>query len=300
MIAQAIVIILVIVMGMYIFGVGTDFLDDIVATVDEKIAKQNEVPSPKVSEVANFAKETKTRVCDLGITFYGTMTNFNPYEDPFNFLEDRFIWHGDIKPPLINFGEPIASGPLAKDTRIFQYQWYCTGPTITQAQEASAGRTNCEDPATCKEICGQVLGAFGIPTGEMTCTTASTLDIIGWNLKANTNNVEDQLSLLALRLSKTDKEIVRVHFVGKSLTNSGKVLFTPADGKGTEGNEFTKSITLPIGAAFPYSYRIEFILKDVTEDNYNIEFWDEQYKQNNKPTGYIFEKKLCKPGLSVC
>lgn len=279
---------------MYVFGVGTDFLDDIVSSFDERLAKQNEVPSVKLTESGNFAKDTNTRVCDLTITFYGTMTDYNPFSlDPIEILnlkEQRWIWHGDIKRPIqLGFAEIPGSEPIAIDQRVFDYKWGCLGADITPAQEESAGRYGC------------ITGINPLPPFDRVEICNLTLvDLLSWNLNKNTKEAIDELSLLALGGTTTDKEVIRVNFVGKSLTNQGKFLFTPATAKGTEENPFTKSFTLPSGSDFPYSYRIELTLSDVTEDNYTIEFWDEDYVQNDKPTGYVFEKKLCKPGLNSC
>ena len=286
MIPQLIFGIIIIVIGMYVFGVGTDFLDDIVSTVDRQLAKQNEVPSVSLQKSGNFAKETNTRVCDLNITFYGTMNDYDYYSiDLVNILEQRFIYHGD---------ESFLGGDFqpfypAGDRRVFDYQWYCTGPAITQEQEESAGRGGCTTainplpPFERIEVCG-----------------LTALDLLSWNLNKNTKGGIDELSLLALGFSKTAKERIQVNFVGKSLTNSDKYLFTPANSKGTDENPFTKSIDLPSGADFPYDYRISITLSDVTEDNYLIEFWDKDYVQNSEPVGHIFSKKLCKPGLNSC
>ncbi len=291
MIAQAVVVILVIVMGMYIFGVGTDFLDDLVSSADELLAKQNEVPSVPLSRSGNFAKDTGTRVCDLQVTFYGTMTDYNPFSlDPveiLNLKEQRWIWHGGIREEQrIFFVETGIEGrPIATDERTFTYQWYCTGPSITPAQEASAGRYGC---------------ITGVSPERIEICDLTLLDLLSWNLNKNTKAGLEQLSLLFLGGETTDKETVRVNYVGKSLTNSDKKLFTPANAKGTEENPFTSSIRLPAGADFPYGYRIETTLSDVTEDNYLLEFWDEDYVQNNKAVGHIFDGKICKPGLNSC
>ena len=55
---------------------------------------------------------------------------------------------------------------------------------------------------------------------------------------------------------------------------------------------------LPQGADFPFSYVIETTLKDVTEDDYSIFFWDDKYQQNTEPVGHMFEVAVCKPGRS--
>jgi hypothetical protein len=309
---QLILVIFIIVIGMYIFGIGTDFLDDIGKQADALIRKQNEVPDATYQDRGNFAKNTGTRVCDLDITFHATAWNYDPTKT-LNAVEWVFgninIFHGkitgDILPPLLvvpftGILTPVlgitSNGHLAGNTDIFDYQWYCTGAT----GEVSLKESDTPPSSTTGGSTGQTEICRTGARGEKVCVTASFLDLFRWNLEKNTREGIDQLALLGFQ-DRTDRETITVNFFGKSLTG-GKDLVSPSQAnKGTNANPFTKQTQLPRDVEFPVDYQITVFLKDVTEDNYLITFWDEDYEQNGKPVGHRFTvKDICKPGLETC
>ena len=239
----------------YIFGVGTDALDDVFASLDDRKAMQEESPDPEFEERGNFATNTGTRVCDLRITFFATAHSFDPTTpDPLEGLFGNLnIFHGGITA----FGDPFFR-PLAGNQNIFDYQWFCQGPTTTP------------------------------------------LELLSWNLQKNTIGGLEQLSLLALG-QVTDRERIEVNFFGTAI-GTGKELVSPSQpSKGSNSNPFTKAINLPRGVEFPVDYSIQVYLENVTEDNYIITFWDNQWEQNGESPGHRFSPKdVCKPGLTSC
>ncbi len=256
MVVQLIVILIILGLGVYIISSGTNFLDDFAASAQERIDKQAEVPAGEADELINLAKDTGGSVCDLRITFYATMWDFNPFGadflDPFS--TERFIYHGDFGAGAASFISGTGTDGFAGDQRIFEYQWY-----------------NCS--AT---------------------STASLLDIFRVNIRENTLNGLSIINELAFAGGlETDRELIRVHFLGESIDHPGKFLITPADKKGTPSNEFTSSIRLSRGDDFPAEYTITIRLLDVTEDNYVIEFWDENWRQNNEERSHRFDKDIC-------
>jgi len=313
MVFQVILILVVVVVGAYVLGIGTDFFDDLFTSFDQKLKKQAEVPEPttlapkegtergSVFARANLAEDTGSRICDLEITFVGTITDI-PVGTPG--VEagiegiiglSRFLYHGDT-----------FFGDIPNDTRIFDYRWYCIG-AVDDSGEAVGIDTN-------TEICGLsgvVSTFFSQEEEEIICFIPTAFDIFSWNIAKNTLDGVEQLSLLsiipesfsdigAFGFTKSDNEIVAVNFIGKSKTN-GKLLYTPEESnKGDEDTPFTKSRSIGSGAQFPIDYRLTVYLVDVTEDNYTIEHWYDEFRTNNENVGNIFKKNLCKPNLKVC
>jgi hypothetical protein len=287
MVLQAILIIAIIIIGAYIFGIGTDFFDDVLGSIDEKIAKQNEVPDPETFENANLAKDRGTRICDLQMTWYGAMWETDPFGfDPIGLFEQRYVFIGSIT-------HPISQLQPAQDVRTFTYQWTCVGETTTTTDEVI--------PVMSTSTGGSEICRTGA-RGSQVCVSLSFLDLFGHNLQKNTQDGIEQLSLLALGGSETDRETIRIKFIGRSLSDNGKFLQSPdLPTLGTPNNPITKSVTLSRGDPFPRAFSIGPInLSDVTEDNYVIEYWIDEYRLNAKAPGAIFTKDLCKPGLETC
>jgi hypothetical protein len=307
MVVQIVVILIIVVMIAYVFGVGTDFVDDLITSVDDRLAKQGETPDPDFVERVNLAKDTGTRVCDLKITFFATAYNFDPTSfDPLEgIFGDINIFHGDIK----GAGD-VFQRPLAGNTNIFDYQWMCEGKvvvaetqvagTTTTSTSGSTTTTTSDPPLVGEGSTGDSEICVTKARGTVVCTALSFLDLLSWNLQKNTVAGLEQLSLLAIG-QVTDRERVEVNFFGTSI-NTGKALGSPSQpSKGTNSNPFTKSDNLPRGVDFPVDYVIELTLVDVTEDDYVITFWDNEFPQNGKPPGHRFSPKdLCKPGSTSC
>lgn len=288
----------------YVFGVGTDFVDDLITSFDEKVAKQGETPDPDFVERVNLAKDTGTRVCDLKITFYATAYNFNPLQAFSELFGDINIFHGDIRAGVLQQS-------IVGNTNIFDYTWMCEGEVVV-AETQVAGVTTPPAPSTSTTSEPDVIPLVGEGStggseicvtkarGTVVCTALSFLDLLSWNLQKNTIPVLEELSLLALG-QVTDRERIQINFFGTSI-NTGKELGSPSQpNKGTNSNPFTKSTTLSRGIDFPIDYAIEVTLVDVTEDDYVITFWDDEFPQNGERVGHRFSPKdLCKPGLSSC
>jgi len=306
MVLQLILILGIIVVGLYVFGIGTDFLDDIITSFDEKIAKQGETVDPTFTERVNLAKDTNTRVCDLQITFHASAYGFSPLTpDPLEGLfGDINLFHGDIAA----FGDFLFR-PLAGNPNIFEYQWFCTGGTSSTSTTTESGTKTIIGKTIFGETIEISVPEDSFSTGgdevcvvkgeELICSQLSFLGLLSWNLAKNQREGLEQLSVFGQ--STTDRETIRINFFGKSLT-TGKDLGSPQqEGKGTDANPFTKSIMLPRGVDFPVDYSISFTLTDVTEDNYVITFWDNEFLQNGESPGHRFSPKdVCKPGLQRC
>ena len=120
--------------------------------------------------------------------------------------------------------------------------------------------------------------------------TATAMELFSFNLQKNFKDVPDFI----LGTSKTDAEVVRMKFEGFSI-NTEKQLFDK-----TGKLQFQGSKMLPIGADFPIEFRVPIFLEDVTEDDYIIRWWNEDYSVNGKDTGTRFNYKLCMPSKSSC
>lgn len=306
MVLQLILILGIIIVGLYVFGVGTDFIDDIITSFDERIAKQGETTDPTFQERVNLAKDTNTRVCDLQITFHASAYGGNQLTpDPFEaiFSDTINIYHGDI----VAFGDPFFR-PLAGNPNIFEYQWFCTGGTSSGPVTTESGTKTIIGKTLFGETFEISVPEDSISTGgdevcvargeEIICSQLSFLGLLSWNLGNNLRDGGEQLSVLN---PETDRETIRINFFGKSLTSGKDLGSALQEDKGTDANPFTKSIMLPRGVDFPVDYAIVFLLKDVTEDNYVITFWDNELPQNGESPGHRFSPKdVCKPGLQRC
>lgn len=313
MVVQLIVVLIIIVLGLYIVGVGSDFFSDISASFNEKVKKQAEVFGESttveaVFEKANLAEDTGTRICDLEIIFVGDVTDFETGVNLQGGIEsfigfDRFIFFGQPT----DFASALLSPGVPADKDIFEYTWLCdTAPAVAEVSTSISAMVVTDDTTVTadpiplvgegstggSEICRT--GARGIQV----CESLSIFTLLSWNLGKNTQAGIDQLSLLG---QETAGEVIRVNFIGPSKTRTSFNLWTPDfPNLGIEEAPFTKSFTLGTGEEFPVAYRIKLNLDDVTEDNYKIEFWYETFPANNKPVGTHFFKDLCKPGLSTC
>jgi len=309
MVFQIILILIVIVVGAYVLGIGTDFLDDIATNIDEKLAKQSEVPSATDEEIfentANLAKDRGTRVCDLWIDYFVTMTNLNPTGiEIANFAGDRWLWIGEDFREFGPFSDFIAG-----NTAIFEYGWLCesevtttTTSTSTSSSTTPPSSTTTSSPLVAEGSTGQGEICRIAARGTQVCETLSFLSLLGWNLEKNTAQGIEQLSLLAFGFDESEREVIRVNFIGESKTDDRKRLYAPeVPTLGTIDKPFTDSFRLGVGEDFPIDVVVGRIyLDDVTEDNYLMEFWYDSFPVNNKNVGKHFFKDLCKPGLSDC
>jgi len=257
MVAQLIIILIILGLGVYLLSSGTDFFSDISADAEEREEKQEDSATPTIQDRGNVAADTTKEVCDLEITWYGTFRETDPFGfDPIGIFEQRFVFIGDQT-------HPISGLEASTDTRTFTYRWYnCSG------------------------------GQFNL----------SFLDLFRNNLIQNNRLDTESLSIVSPLLlggSLTDREVIRIHFEGLSLNFQGKFLFD-AEGKGIAPNEFQASTTLPRGALIPHDFTIRTVLKDVTHDDYLIEYWIEDFRLNAQAPGARFNKDLCQVGLSSC
>ena len=270
MVLQVILILVVIIFIAYSFGVGGEIIDDVVADVRENVVKQKDVADPAIIDVANFAADTGTRICDLSLKFYGTMTPVDPNSfDPFNFGEERWIWHGDIKADLdfIDFLN-IGGDGWVGDRRIVTYEWLCPTVNVSAASIFWNLREN-------------ALELFG-GTGTF---TPQKLDL--------GNVINGIAELTNLDQPETSGEVVRYFFQAESL-NTGKLMIDK-NGFGLDNKPFQSNEKLPNGADFPYDYIINIRLQDVTEDDYLLKFWSNDYEMNAQNAGFRFEYYLCSP-----
>lgn len=316
MVLQLLLILGIIIVGAYIFGVGTDFLDDVFADVEAALQKQKDVPDQEDSERANFAEDRNTRVCDLTLTWFATMVDFDPTVIlDINLTEERFILHGAEVRNV--FGEFSTF-----NSKTYDYSWKCDGEVILDPTDTNLDPTKFQPPTTTtvttstgEMVVMESAGSEGSTGSSEVCRTGARGIIVcepltffqrlAWNLSVNTQEGLDELALLAFGASETAGELIIVNFVGFSKTQGAtdKQLFSPElPGKGTFDQPFTKSKKLGEGADFPVSYTIQTTLKDVTEDDYSIFFWDDKYKQNGEPVGHMFEIAVCKPGraFGIC
>jgi len=318
MVLTLVIVLVVVIFAIYIAGAGTDFLKDISASFAEKAAKQAEVKGEgtTVNEVfakANLAKDVPgARICDLEIIFVGSVSDLatgplavqGGIEGVLGLQGARFIYFGD--PPDSVFFPDIPS-----NKNIFEYTWMCQGTAAPITTTTTAPSTTTTTTTTTAPAPVPIVGEGSTGGGEIcrtaargiqVCTTLSILNLLSWNL--NKNNLAalsffDTVEPLALGFDLVgSNEVIRVNFIGQSINRPSFNLYTPDfPDEGIESSPFTKSDKLDEGANFPVTYRIPLILVDVTEDNYNIEFWYDDFSANNKAVGTHFDKAICKPSI---
>jgi len=338
MVFQLILILGIIIVGAYIFGIGTDFFDDVLTSFEARAAKQAAVPeqSPEDRPI-NIATERGEgyRVCDLNLTFFATMTDFDATQlIDINLSEERFIWHGaQVRNIFGNIGlsflesidvqslktlERVTStiqGPQQTSTQfddVYDYSWKCEGLIDFFPNDPNADPNKFLPPSEETSVSTGEDEICVTRGDEIICSSLSFFNNLGWNLAKNHADALESasLSLLSFGASETDNEIIIVNFVGQSRTSNinrpseiPNDLYSPKiPNKGTFDQPFTKVKQLPKGADFPYDYRIDLVLEDVTEDDYLITFWDANYKQNGEAVGHMFEFVVCRPGapFGIC
>lgn len=153
-----------------------------------------------------------------------------------------------------------AFDPDAFNTNVLEYQWYCTDPGPEQA---------------------------------------SLLDLLSFHGEANANSLGGKLA--TGNIFETDKDIkLRYFFTGDSI-NNGKKLAAAKDPNGIVNQlEFSDSVDIGTGTKFPLAYGVPVYLYDVTEDDYEVDFWVDKFPHNDKPIGFKFQHNICKPGTSSC
>lgn len=269
MVIQVILLLVLIIFVAYSFGVGGEVFEDIAADVREDKTKQKDVADPAIIEVGNFASDTGTRVCDLQIKFYGSMSANDPFGiDPFNFGEERWLWHGDIENTAI---PGILGFKLSSDTRIVSYEWFCPNVNVSAASIFWNIRQN-------------TLSLFP-ETGE-----GRELSLLG-------DVVEGVGDITGLANQKTGGEVIRMFFQAESL-KTGKLMLDK-NAFGLDNKPFQASVTLPVGSTFTYDYVISTRLQDVTEDDYELIFWSQDYEMNKEEPGHRFTYFLCSPDSLV-
>jgi len=103
--AIAVIIGAVVILSM--LGIGASFFEGIQASIQEQQDQQNDSADPDNARVANLAKDTGTRVCDLKLEFVGAITDDLT-------SDDRKIFMGD--------GVSIFD-TIKRDNSVIRYQW---------------------------------------------------------------------------------------------------------------------------------------------------------------------------------
>jgi len=275
MVIQVILILVVIIFIAYSLGVGGEIIDDAVASVRENVVKQKDVVDPAIFEVANFAADTGTRICDLELKFYGAMTPYNPStleNVPLIFTDEIWIWHGTINSDIDIFAD-LFGLTIADDTRIVTYEWFCPTVNVSAASIFWNLRQN-------------ILELFP-DRGSVSELNLAGLDIL--------SSVTEGFAAIATQTldAKTDGEVIRLFFQAESL-NTGKLMIDK-NAFGLDNKPFQAAVKLPFGSATPYNYIIKIRLQDVTEDSYELQFWSNNLVQNNKNVGFVFTYDICSP-----
>lgn len=97
-------------------------------------------------------------------------------------------------------------------------------------------------------------------------------------------------------LRTTDNVIVRMYFTGDSLSNGRELVASKTPGGPVDQLQFSNKIVIAEGTDYPFSFNIPVYLYDVTEDNYLVDYWNDQYIFNERNPGHHFTYKICKPG----
>lgn len=153
-----------------------------------------------------------------------------------------------------------AFDPEAFNTNVLEYQWYCTDPGPAQA---------------------------------------SFLDLLSFHAEANANSLGGKLA--TGNIFETDEDVnLRYFFTGDSLNTGKKLVASKTEGGVVDQLEFSDKVEIPQGTKFPLAYGVPVYLYDVTEDDYQIDFWVDRFPHNDKPVGFKFQHDICKPGTSSC
>lgn len=153
-----------------------------------------------------------------------------------------------------------AFDPDAFNTNVLEYQWYCTDPGPEQA---------------------------------------SLLDLLSFHAEANANSLGGKLA--TGNIFETDTELnLRFLFTGDSINTGKKLVASKTPNGVVDQLEFSDKVVIPNGTPFPLAYGVPVYLYDVTEDDYRIKFWNQDFTHNDKPVGFKFDHKICKPGTSSC
>jgi hypothetical protein len=276
MVLQLILGLILVIIILSSVGIGGEIFDDIAADVREDKAKQKDVIDPAIINIGNFASDTGTRICDLELTFYGTVTPYNPItleNIPLRNDEDAlWLWHGDVQNTLDVFAL-LFGNTIADDTRIVTYEWFCSNVNVSAASVFWNLRQN-------------TLELFGNAGNSQ--VNPSTLSLI--------SNIQEGVETILgpSEFAETGGETIRLFFQAESLNNNGKLMIDKF-GFGPDNKPFQASQTLPVSSPFPYNYVISLRLQDVTEDDYLLSFWSDDYEQNNKQTGFRFTYFICSP-----
>jgi hypothetical protein len=237
-------------------GIGTEFLKDAGKFVKDKVDTGNEQDDPSLDKVGNTVDKTGTRLCDLEINFLGAVSG-DALSDSIN------LWHGNH---LADNHPLVSSGFL--DPRVIEYKWKC--PELDT------------QPANLSWIESLQFDLMSVVP----------------NADISDNVFEGEQLIFESAYTVQSPKKVRFHITGESITNDYDFVGIQRNSLVTEQSNgpFSKSQSLSAGTTLPAAYDIRLYIDDVVEDDYIMEFWNEEWRVNDKNTGTHFDYTICKPG----
>lgn len=193
-------------------------------------------------------------------------------QDVGNFADDTGTRVCNLKVEFVGSAEGI---PLSDDIRIFQGSGFIGIFPPTHDTSIIKYRWFCSDAGV---------------------NQASFLDMFSFVAQDKLSNLGEELNLSA---TKTQIE-VRFHFTATSLTNGNRMIASQTSDGNVNLLQFSDKQILGANLSFPITVNVPVFLYKVTEDDYNIQFWNEEFKINDKPVGHRFSYNLCVPDKTSC
>jgi len=218
---------------------------------------------------ADFQKEIEDRIKDQNDQVPPEV------DDVGNFAEDTGTRVCNLK---IEFVGSISGQSFSDDIKIWHGSQSAFGGLITEKHDSNVinYRWWCQDAGF---------------------NQATLLDMLNFVAQDKLNDL--QLSLANLLRTTEDIEL-RFWLTGES-KNTGNRLVGSKTPDGTVNLlKFSDKETIPEGIDFPIDYGVPVYLYKVTEDDYTISWWNEEYISNDRNVNHKFSYTLCKPANFPC
>ncbi len=101
-------------------------------------------------------------------------------------------------------------------------------------------------------------------------------------------------------LLRSEGQTIRIKLDGESKTTGKLLVGKQSENSNVLINQFQDITEIPQGAEFPVGWNVRIFLYDVTEDDYNIEFWSEDFRINDQPVSTHIKYDLCRPSKTSC
>lgn len=266
----AIILIAALILTFSVLGIGGAFWDSVITTAEEKLKRQNDdntaTNDPDVSTTGTFAKDTGTRVCNLNIKFVGTVDG-NLLSDDINLFHGDYQYtvNSDVWVQLNSEIDQITgtTGNEFFNTNVVEYLWVCTDDNKTDLANASW----------------------------------IDLALFNWSARIGNPAISDLgVTKLSLEEITGGEKTVRYNFYAEKLDDRSKRLSAKTLESSTEvKTDFQARQILADGTKLPANYNVNQWLYDVTEYDYMLTFWSDEWLVNDKRVNQEFQYKICRP-----